>query len=206
MSEYFDIAYSKNVIEFVAVASEYCSMAEQARKMKIFPFVNIAHKLLPLLYLKGAMLPDFESSFNEPVEKFVTEIEYEKIRTGILRILGQFDNYQEVFDPIRKDTEEPVSLSISEDLADVYQDVKDFLSLYHVGNDELMMEAVWECRQSFRDYWGQKIVNVLRALHQLNYMTENIEHMDIVNPEEDREQEGQGWLLSKEAEEDKDDE
>ena len=50
---------SKNVIEFLRVAHEYCLFIEKSAekdKAKIFDFVL---KIGPLLYLKGRLLPEF---------------------------------------------------------------------------------------------------------------------------------------------------
>ena len=38
-----------------------------------------------------------------------------------------------------------------------------------MGNDEVMNDALFECYLSFEEYWGQNLVNVLRAIHKLVY-------------------------------------
>jgi hypothetical protein len=167
--------YSKNVIEFVTVAREYCIFVEQADQPGIREFVDIAHKLLPLLYLKGSLLPELDSKYEDFNERFVSESDYEQVRNKIISKLRQFDSYQEVFDPVRQESEEPVGASISEDLSDIYQELKDFLLLYKIGTTEVMYEAVWECYQSFKNYWGQRLTNALRALHFLRYTEEDLE-------------------------------
>ena len=32
-----------------------------------------------------------------------------------------------------------------------------------------MNEALYVCRENFQQFWGQSLVNVLRALHQCRY-------------------------------------
>ena len=34
-----------------------------------------------------------------------------------------------------------------------------------------MNDALYVCIENFKSYWGQKLVNVLRALHSLKYTT-----------------------------------
>jgi hypothetical protein len=41
-------------------------------------------------------------------------------------------------------------------------------------NDEVMEQAVWECKNNFSQLWGQSLVNCLRAIHNLIY-AENIQ-------------------------------
>ncbi len=177
--EFNSRVYSRNVIEFVTVAGEYCSFMEKAGKMESRNFLDTVRKLLPLLYLKTSMLPDFTEEMEESPEKFVSEIEYNLLRQQILKVLGSHDDYQEVFTPGMQYSESALTASISEDLADIYQDLKDFVALYRIGNEDGIEAGLWECQNNFREFWGQKLVNCLRAIHQLIFS-------DIDWEEEDR--------------------
>lgn len=64
-----------------------------------------------------------------------------------------------------KYSDQPITRFISEDLADIYQDVKDFICLFQLGLNLTMNDALAQCQENFRLYWGQKLVNTLRALH-----------------------------------------
>ena len=86
-------------------------------------------------------------------------------------LLAQYDTYLDVFVAEMKYSDTPVTKSISEDLADIYQDVKNFVMQFQVGINETMHDAILECREHFRLYWGQTLVNTLRALHELEYNT-----------------------------------
>jgi len=57
--------------------------------------------------------------------------------------------------------------TISEDMADVYQDLKDFTVIYSRGIEELMNDAAWELRERFAEHWGKKLLRSLMALHEL---------------------------------------
>jgi hypothetical protein len=63
----------------------------------------------------------------------------------------------------------PVRKCISEDLADIYQALKNFVQSYRSGLDEVMTEAVAVCAEGFRTYWGQTLTNTLRAIHNVRY-------------------------------------
>jgi hypothetical protein len=57
-------------------------------------------------------------------------------------------------------------------MADIYQDAGNFISLFRQGNEYVMGEAVALCRQNFQTYWGQRLLNALKALHALRYNEE----------------------------------
>ena len=63
----------------------------------------------------------------------------------------------------------PIAAFISENLADVYQDTGNFVSLFRQGNEEVMQEAIALCRTNFQEYWGQQLLNALKALHAMRY-------------------------------------
>ena len=164
------------------MANEFCGFVEQTDKFELKDFIDKSHKLLPFLYLKAVMLPELDPKYEEFNERFVTENDYNNVIKKIVTRLGQYDSYEEVFDPLHEETGTPVGASIAENLADMYQDLKDFILLYQIGSNEVMYEAVWECQQSFRHYWGQRLTNALRALHFLRYSDEEIEPDDNAKP------------------------
>ena len=161
------IVYSKNVVEFVTVANEFCVTIEKASHNS--PADNVAklQKILPLLYLKAAVLPQMERVMDEELEKFVSELDYNSLQQKWLQQLGEHDSFYEVFDPNIQFGDETVTASISENLLDIYQDLKDFITNYSIGNEEVMNDSLAECVFHFSEFWGQQLVNVLRAVHML---------------------------------------
>ncbi len=163
------IIYNKNVIEFVTVAAEYCAFLEQNKAVESKEYVDTLLKILPLLYLKTLLLPHSERMGFEEPEVHVDEITYEVIRQNITRILGPDDDYLEIFTPDMNYTDQPIKQWISEGLADIYQDLKNFIFVFQQGLDEVMNDALVICLENFEYYWGQKLVNTLRALHNIKY-------------------------------------
>ena len=174
-----EVVYSKNVIEFATVANEYCSFIEAVDQFQRKNFITRLQKLFPLLYLKAALLPepDIEMSEDAP-EKFVSEEDYNFILHKLQVKFGQFDGYYEVFDPSIQYSAEPLEASISENITDVYQDLKDFILSYRIGTLEVMNDALCECRNNFEQYWGQRLVNGLRAIHNLVYGSSDLDETD----------------------------
>lgn len=178
-----DIVFSRNTVEFVTVAAEFCAYLERTNEHSRKEFVETLLKLLPLLYLKAQMLPNDEKTTDEDMEDFVTEDSYEILRMTIFDLLADKDSYLDVFVADMKYSDTPVSKSISEDLADIYQDIKNFICLFQLGINETMHDAIIECNEHFQQYWGQTLVNTLRALHDIRYST-NLDDEE----EEDNEQ------------------
>ncbi|MCX6256227.1 MAG: DUF5063 domain-containing protein, partial [Bacteroidia bacterium] len=169
-----DPVYSRNVIEFVAVANEFCKYGEHAAELKGDELLKILQRILPLMYLKASLLPQLNPYFEDGNEKFVTESDWTRIHETLNEKFGTANDYLDVFDEKMNNPEEPVVSSISENMTDIYQDMKDFLLLYQTGTVEVMNDAVWECRMNFENFWGQKLVNSMRAIHKFIYSGEEI--------------------------------
>ncbi len=163
------IVYSKNVVEFVTVANEYCASVENAAHYTAHENLEKLQKLLPLLYLKAAVLPKIERLLDEDLEHYVSELDYNVLHQKWLQLLNENDSFYEVFDPTIQFGQETVTASVSENLLDIYQELKDFITSYSIGNEEVMHDALAECLYNFEHSWGQQLVNVLRAVHMLVY-------------------------------------
>mgnify|MGYP000063796390 CR=1 FL=1 len=46
---------------------------------------------------------------------------------------------------------------------------KDFIFVFQLGFNETMNDSLAICQENFRLHWGQKLVNTLRALHEVKY-------------------------------------
>ena len=175
--------FEKNVIEFVTVAAEFCAFLERAEHMKRKAFVDTSLKILPLLYLKASLLPKCETIGDEAPETYVTEEIYESLRINLAGLMGEKDDYLDVFVQDMVYSDQPIKKSVSEDLADIYQDIKDFIFVFQLGLNETMNDSLAICQENFSLLWGQKLVNPLRALHDVKYNQQN------ENDEEDNEEE-----------------
>ena len=201
--------YSRQVVEFVTVANEFCSFMESTGQLERLDFIIKIQKLLPLLYLKASLIPEMESILNEDNEKFVTEQEYDFIKDQVQTHMGESDDYSEQWYPKIAGNTEPVITSISENLADIYQDLKDLVSLYSMGTTEIMNDAVWECKMNYENYWGQILVNALRVIHRIVTSDEELEKSPIQKDAKNSNADDidtSKWLISKKIKEYRDEE
>lgn len=169
MKKESQVIFDKNVIEFITVSAEFCAFLERAESMKRHDFVDTTLKLLPLLYLKASMLPPCEIIGEETPESYVTEDVYEILRINLAAVLAEKDDYLDVFVPDMAYSDQPIKKNISEDLSDIYQDLKDFIFVFQLGLNETMNDSLAICQENFGLLWGQKLVNTQRALHDIKY-------------------------------------
>jgi len=163
------IVYSKKVIEFVTVAAETCLFLEHANEFTKTDFVQKSIKILPLLYLDASLLDIPDSVFEEIPERFVNEEDYQYVHELLEQLLGSDDSYLEVFHPDMALSDTPIAAFVSENLADIYQELKDFAANYQLGDIDIMNDALVACLDAFGEHWGQKLLNALRALHALRF-------------------------------------
>ena len=74
------------------------------------------------------------------------------------------DEYWEVFDPTQK--EEPIHCSVAQDLADIYMDLRDALTLRASGMPADDIYFQW--RLDFHSHWSHHAGNALRVLLTLS--------------------------------------
>lgn len=161
-------AYSKQVIEFLTVANEFCLTVENIEKIDAKTFKSITQKMLPLLYVKGSLLPTVIPVDPEALTRFVNEEQWESIYKTLK---GVFKNEDSFLHLDKESSFEPriVQLSVAELLTDIYQDMKDFVLLYQQERRVSKQCAVQEALKLFATNWGKKSTIALQALHEMNY-------------------------------------
>ena len=173
--------YSPAVIDMITVSAEYCLFLEKlitsgTTRLQLLEQIT---RLLPLIYVKASLLPEFEE-YGSLLPEAVTEEDYDEVRQSVWRLLKADDEYLEVFTPDMQYSEGAMTHTISEDLADIYQDLKNFVAVFADRNDEAMHDAIVKVHDNFRTYWGQCLVNVMRPLHDLLYNKAENEEDDVI--------------------------
>lgn len=159
----------RDVLEFVTVAVQFCAYLESTEQKQRREFVDTMLRLLPLLYLKGTLLPGFEMDDEVELQDYVTEDNYNIVRGNIAVLMGEHDDFLDVFMEDMKYSDTPILSTVSENLTDVYQDLKNFVLNYRQDYEATQREALAQVKENFMYYWGQRCVNVMRALHDVRY-------------------------------------
>ena len=175
------LIYSKEVIEFVTVANEFCVLLESLNNLTREEFVRQTYKMLSLLHLKTIIIPKPKNITNAETETFINEADWHFIDNGISKKLGSYEVFTDMTEPATPEVS--INISLSEALADIYQDLKDFTQLYHFGNEESITAGLWECKNNFEQIWGSRLIIVLKEFHNLLFG-----NIDLSELEEDNEE------------------
>ena len=175
--------YHTSTLEFVTVAKSYCDFLDQLEGMDKAVFLDTMAKLLPLVYIKASLLPKVDLMLDEAPETFASEDQYALLTQVLADLLGNDDVFLEVFHPDIQLSDTPVASFISENLADIWQDLYNFISIFRIGYEDTMNDALHLCRSNFENFWGQSLVNVLRALHHCIYSKTDQDDFEVEGEE-----------------------
>ena len=159
--------YADEVVTFVRAANEAATFLEDLKEKNGRAFIVEALTHLSEVYRAILKIGDNEPLSEAGVETSVSEQEWAEVFQRILAILGPHNEILRPAEDDEFDRSDLVTHTISEDLADVYQELRDFTSLYSRGLEELMNDAVWEVKVRFTEHWGKKLLRSLSSLHDL---------------------------------------
>lgn len=150
----FADGFTPAIATFVWKASEFCSFIQEAGKLSLDERMSGARRYLLGLYAAALGLPSVEPTDDaKPARSPEPPSNWQGFE--------KFESYWEVFDPYKLN--QPVAGYLSDDLLDVYRDVRRGLALWESRHDA---DAIWEWRFSFESHWGDHAVDALRALHR----------------------------------------
>lgn len=190
--------FSRNVVEFVTVAVEFCNFIENSQEISALDFSKATNKILPLTYLKASMLPNVDIEEENSTEDFVNEDIYNYIQNLISIKFGENDLDCDVPETTSQNGENTTA-TISEILADIYQDLKNFAMNYRSNNEIVMTESVYTCKFNFEQYWGERLLSALLAFHKLVYGNTDWELNDVKT--NNKEIDTNNWLISQRQQE-----
>lgn len=160
------------LINLVSLGAEYCGTVENCGDMEQKVLTEMLLGQLPRLYYEfhdidtgeNASLDDWGIGVSEHLD----EEQYESVRMQLAVAFGEDDTYLETFEKDMKYSDTPIATTISENLADIYQPLYDFVVEVRESDGENLEEAYRACKEGFREYWSQTLCNVLRALNALS--------------------------------------
>ena len=153
--------------ETVATATRFCIAVENAREADKGEFIAEMLGCLPRIYLNFTETGTDGTDEIAYLSTFVDEDYYESIRRGIESLLGPDDTYLETFEEDMKYSETPIAASVAESLADIFQDLFNFVGNVKESDGEALIQAFAECKDNFDAHWSQTLCNVMRPLNQL---------------------------------------
>lgn len=158
-----EISQSRAVLEMLMVANEYCLFVEKAESRSQEQIIPFFLRIAPLLYLRGNLLPEIVSDEDFIADRYVTEEQWEAVFKGLRGVFGSFDLYYTL-----NDTNDTVQASLADNLADIYQDLKDFVMVYQKNTHTARVNAITQLRILFTERWGTLLLQALLACHKLS--------------------------------------
>ena len=189
----------QNVEEFLLVANEYCVLLENISDYSKKDFLEKIQKILGLLYLKTSVLTVNENEADDYVEKFVQKEDWQFIQNTLARKLASLESFFDLSTPESLETGNEENISLSEALADIYQDTKDIVSLFQIGNEDSLVAGLFDCKLNFERYWGPRLLAVLSLIHNILYGTANLddEAQNLTGHPDNKTTNTDNWLINK---------
>lgn len=190
-----------NELAFIALCNEFCSTLENlatGAAVGRLEFVSSMLNYIPRLYISATDLrpggccdhhdhsecsecaecsdfSDFsqisEFSDDDGIDNVLDEEHYDAVRNAIESVLGEEDVYLEVFEEDMKYSETPISASVSEGLADIFQSLYNFIETIREAPTERIEAALISAKEDFGHYWSRIACNLLRALNNIRYFS-----------------------------------
>jgi len=143
----------KDFITFIDKAKYFCSFLETHQSDNYKTFLSDTQKQLIWLYTFGQTLPEFELPDNEIEEINITDKDIKELLYFIgKRLRDPF--YWVVFDPTDHGDTASVCGDLTDDLGDIYKDIKTFLIGFEDIDENVRQNALWHLKWSFDNHWN----------------------------------------------------
>jgi len=146
------------------VAAAFCALVENRDRHPTPEWLQTVHLLLPRLYAAAIALPRVEPDTESAGERTVTHDDWQALFTDFRDRLGRWNAYFNVSDPYDEANHEPVRMSLADDLADIYRDVKNGLLAEQAVAAARPNDVLWTWRFDFESHWATHAADALRAL------------------------------------------
>jgi len=162
-----NFVYSSELVAFVKAANACCTYLEELKGSEGRDFITESLKHLSSVYTTFLNIGETEPVMESGLEPKVSEQEWSTLFQRVSMILGPYNDMLRMVGEEEFDQSELVNHTVSEDLADLYQELRDFTASYSLGMEELMNDAAWDLKIRFNEHWGTKLLRALQALHEL---------------------------------------
>ncbi len=143
-SHLHNYVYSSEMVDLVTISNSFCQFLEQIEGEDGKAFIKQSVKQLSEVYASIVKLEEANPVFESAGESAVSEQDWSAVYQRILLLLGAHNDILRQAEDDEFDRSELVTHTISEDMADVYQELRDFTAIYSRGLEELMNDAAWD--------------------------------------------------------------
>jgi hypothetical protein len=160
------ISDTKPVVDFVEVAREYCQLIDDRDQKTAIQLLQAIFVYLPRLCLYGLGLPEIKRSLDYDLPQRSQE-EWQNLYKSLQNKLEGYDVYFEVFDPYDDKDHESISQTVSDDLSDIYFDLKSGLKEWSRASVAEQRSIIWDWKFGFASHWGHHATGAFRTLFSL---------------------------------------
>lgn len=160
---------SPNSLALIALCNEYCAAVENSAGSDARSFTDTMLRLLPRIYISVSDLSAENMEETMGLDSALDENHYDEVRNAIAALMGEEDTYLEVFEEDMKYSDTPISASISEGLADIFQPLYNFIEMVKDAPEPVVAVGLVALKEDFEGYWSRVLCNVLRAVNHVRY-------------------------------------
>ena len=165
---------SPNSLAFIAMTNEFCNEIENVLDYEKEAFLAQMLKLLPRIYIAASDIEYAGSLCDYYIDSYLEEESYNQVRNYVAQLVGEDDVYLDTFVDGMKYSDTPIASSVSENLADLYQEFFNFIASIKDVSTEVQQELLGSCKENFNNYWSQTICNSLKAINKAYYNPDNL--------------------------------
>lgn len=147
------------VERFAEIVHRYCVWVESP-SVDANADMQTAQKLLAELQFFVLDLPDDEFEDEDVELEDVTAEQWHDVRNRFASL--PVEGYWTVFDPTHAQENDPFFALLSDDLADIYRDIKYGLLLFDAGH---ISEACREWKSNFKIHWGRHLLDAQKVVY-----------------------------------------
>ena len=156
------------VMDFIGVTSQFCSLIDERDQIKDMELLGRAYGLLPQLCLHASRLPAIDGC--ELFKEATPHSQWQTLRESLRTKLAEYDAYLEVLDPYDFEGGEPERGSLSEDLADIYEEIVPGLRQWEQADSDKRRGVVAAWKLDYEIHWGEHATGAFRAIHFALFM------------------------------------
>jgi hypothetical protein len=156
--------------QFARSAEAFCALMENQKTLSNTAFTKQCAAALAALIHDGIAMPPVDSDFYDVIDdddEALTTVDTHRTFTSpqiyqaVIARFKTLDSYHEWFDSY--DTDSAVTTSLSDDLDDIYADMRRGLEYYRIGTDNAVLRAALEWQIHF-SHWGEHVTGALKPL------------------------------------------
>ena len=157
---------SPQVIAIAGLAAEYCLAVDNSQTAEPSDFCAQMLRYLPRIYVAIDGLRPYGSEDGDDTGMIFHSLDedaYTDARISMERLFGEHDMYLDAPQEEMRFSDTPVAVSLSEKLADIYQNLYDVAYTIREADSNIYTDVMSELKWRFDEYLSMDICDALRA-------------------------------------------